>query len=189
MPETSSTTERIIAAAETRMRDAGFHGVSFRDIASDVGIKSASVHHHFPTKEDLGAAVVTAYTDRFMQALGDPEDVERAPESLATLYIDAFRASFGEDRRMCLCGILSAEATSMPPAVGVAVREFFDRNLTWVEAVLERAGETGEEGHTKALRIVALLEGAMLLAHSLDDAEVFERIVSVLDEAPFAVKP
>ena len=32
------------------MRRGGFHGFSFRDLAADVGIKSASVHYHFPIK-------------------------------------------------------------------------------------------------------------------------------------------
>src|ERR1700676_3710637 len=47
----------IMDAAEKRMRLAGFTGFSFREIAADVGIKSSSVHYHFPTKENLAAAV------------------------------------------------------------------------------------------------------------------------------------
>jgi TetR/AcrR family transcriptional repressor of nem operon len=30
------------------MRHAGYGGFSFRDLAAEIGIKSASVHHHFP---------------------------------------------------------------------------------------------------------------------------------------------
>ncbi|WP_157628311.1 helix-turn-helix domain-containing protein, partial [Ensifer sp. BR816] len=44
-------------AAEERIRRAGYSGFSFREIAADVGVKSASVHYHFPTKERLAAAV------------------------------------------------------------------------------------------------------------------------------------
>jgi TetR/AcrR family transcriptional repressor of nem operon len=47
----------IMDAAERRMQLGGFGGFSFREIAADVGIKSSSVHYHFPTKEDLAAAV------------------------------------------------------------------------------------------------------------------------------------
>src|SRR6478752_8675700 len=35
--------------AESHMRVAGYAGFSFRDLAAEIGIKSASVHHHFPT--------------------------------------------------------------------------------------------------------------------------------------------
>ena len=48
----------IMDAAERRMQRGGFGGFSFREIAADVGIKSSSVHYHFPTKEDLSAAVI-----------------------------------------------------------------------------------------------------------------------------------
>ncbi len=46
----SSIAESIMDAAELRMRGGGFNGFSFREIADDVGIKSSSVHYHFPTK-------------------------------------------------------------------------------------------------------------------------------------------
>lgn len=186
---TASTTERIIAAAERRMREGGFHGFSFREIAADVGIKSASVHHHFPTKDDLGAAVVRSYTDRFLESLGDPGDPGRSPETLKTLYIDAFRQSFGEECRMCICGLLSTESSSTPPGVTAAVRNFFERNIAWLGTVLARSapGAGPEDVRTRALRIVAMLEGAMLLAHSLGSGAAFEGIVAALDADAFTL--
>jgi TetR/AcrR family transcriptional repressor of nem operon len=189
MTDTASTTERIIAAAEQRMREGGFHGFSFREIAADVGIKSASVHHHFPTKDDLGGAVVRSYTDRFLESLGDPGDPGRSPDALKALYIDAFRQSFGEECRMCICGLLSTEASSTPPGVTAAVRDFFERNIAWIETVLARsAPEAGSDDvRIRALRIVGMLEGAMLLAHSLGDKAAFEAIVSALDADAFTL--
>ena len=43
--------------AEGHMRNAGYGGFSFRDLAAEIGIKSASVDHHFPTKATMAAAV------------------------------------------------------------------------------------------------------------------------------------
>jgi TetR/AcrR family transcriptional repressor of nem operon len=54
----------ILDAAEARIRRGGYSGFSFREIAVDVGVKSSSVHYHFPTKEMLAAAVARRYTDR-----------------------------------------------------------------------------------------------------------------------------
>ena len=48
----------IMDAAERRMQLGGFGGFSFRELAADVGVKSSSVHYHFPTKEALAAAVI-----------------------------------------------------------------------------------------------------------------------------------
>jgi AcrR family transcriptional regulator len=62
-PIMSDVNTAILNAAEARMRLGGFNGFSFRDIAADVGVKSSSVHYHFPTKETLAAAVIHRYTD------------------------------------------------------------------------------------------------------------------------------
>ena len=54
MTDTFSMRERILSAAEKRVRAVGFNAVSFRDLANDVGVKSSSVHYHLPRKQDLG---------------------------------------------------------------------------------------------------------------------------------------
>ena len=65
--------EAILDSAERRMRQGGFHACSFSEIASDVGIKSASVHYHFETKAHLGAALVARYEARVLALIGDRE--------------------------------------------------------------------------------------------------------------------
>jgi TetR/AcrR family transcriptional repressor of nem operon len=52
----NETAERLMDLAEARIRQAGYRGFSFRDLAAEIGIKSASVHHHFPTKAGMAAA-------------------------------------------------------------------------------------------------------------------------------------
>ena len=54
----------ILDVAERRIRAHGYNGFSFREIADEIGIKSASVHYHFPTKADLAAAVAKRYRER-----------------------------------------------------------------------------------------------------------------------------
>ena len=56
----SGTAERLMDLAEAHIRDRGYAGFSFRDLAAEVGIKSASVHHHFPTKAKMAAVVANA---------------------------------------------------------------------------------------------------------------------------------
>jgi len=174
----ASTGRKIIAAAERRMRECGFHGFSFRDIAADVGIKSASVHHHFPTKEDLGAAVASAYTKRLMDALGDPNDPVRMPEDLIELYVDLYRRALqkGKGRQTCLGGVIACELASLPENVARAGVEFFESSAGWLEAVLRRRSPQAEPEATRAqaLRILALLQGATLIAKTLDREDVFE---------------
>ena len=59
------TKERIMAAARLTVQDRGYSGLSFRELAKEVGIKSASIHHYFPTQGELGGALADRYTSDF----------------------------------------------------------------------------------------------------------------------------
>ncbi|MEM6465574.1 MAG: helix-turn-helix domain-containing protein, partial [Pseudomonadota bacterium] len=65
--------DAILDVTERLIRAHGYSGFSFRDVATEVGIKSASVHYHFPTKPDLAAAVARRYRERFAKALEEKE--------------------------------------------------------------------------------------------------------------------
>ena len=49
-----------MTAARAMVQARGYNSLSFRELAKEIGIKSASVHYYFPTKGDLGAALAEA---------------------------------------------------------------------------------------------------------------------------------
>ena len=71
----------ILHAARMLMMDRGFNGFSFRDVAADVGIKSASIHYHYATKAELAQATAQAYREAFKDTLTQI-DVAPAPDLL-----------------------------------------------------------------------------------------------------------
>ncbi len=173
--------ERIMDLAEARIRTKGYCAFSFREIAEAAGVKSASVHYHFPTKGDLGAAVARRYTERFLEALGDPADRVASPAVLLERCIQAFRDALARDRRLCLCGVLGAEAGALPEQVLAEARRFFERSLEWLSIALSRL--LGKDKNVKlarsgAIHILACLEGALILAKTLDDIETFDAAVA-----------
>ena len=101
-----------------------------------------------------------------MAALGDPSDADRKPPDLLKLYVDQFRQALLRDHRMCLCGVLASEMTSLPGDVVHASQAFFEQNLNWLEVVLRRQFPrmSRRKRHGEAVRILALLEGAMVVA-------------------------
>ena len=150
-------------AAERRIRDAGYGGFSFRDVAADVGVKSASVHYHFPTKDALVAAVARRYNDRIVASVASA--VEGGASALEA-WRAIFRGALDDGARMCLCGSLGATSGDLAPEVADEVRRFFDLG---VES-LARDGISRES----AMRILATLEGAILMASVHRNAAIFD---------------
>lgn len=70
--------QQIVETAFETIAQEGFEGLRTRDVASRAGINSATLHHYFPTKEDLikavGAHLEAAYRDErapVREAVGD----------------------------------------------------------------------------------------------------------------------
>jgi TetR/AcrR family transcriptional repressor of nem operon len=162
-------------AAEQRIRTAGYNGFSFRDIASDVGVKSSSIHYYFPMKEDLGVAVARRYTERFFESL---RGISGSPE---TRLSAAYGKAMEKDGQMCLCGVLGTASTSLPGQVALEAKRFFECAL---EFLLPDRKPTSRKERDWALQILALLEGAMMLSLALGGAEAFQRATRSLPPKP-----
>lgn len=170
--------DAILDIGERYLRTVGYNGFSFREVAAEVGIKSASVHYHFATKEDLAAAVARRYSERFHAALGPPAATRIA------VFVDLFRGALNIDGRMCLFCVLGAEFATLPPGVQVVVKAFFDGATEWIASALAEAEDTSAEHQfDRAQVIVATLEGAMIVARCTGDIARFDRIVSEIKRA------
>ncbi|MEM9277044.1 MAG: TetR/AcrR family transcriptional regulator [Pseudomonadota bacterium] len=171
------TTTRLLDAAEKRMRKGGYNAVSFRDLAEDTGIKSSSVHYHFPKKEDLGSALVERYSGRFFSFLEEISQKAPGPQDKFKAYTKVYRTALTEDDAVCLCGLLGAEIAGLPDMLSDRVRDFFKANIEWLEKALP--ANMGKARRNKiAGAILASHQGAMMLASSMNDVKIFDSITS-----------
>lgn len=164
----NETAERLMDLAEGHIRNAGYGGFSFRNLAAAIGIKSASVHHHFPTKATMTAAVVRRYGDRLLAAIAPLPD--ETPADAIAAYRSAFRAALDRDGLMCLCGVLGAEAGILSDDVAEAIQVFFRR---CIEDLSSRIG--GPSAIARAFHVMATLEGGMMLARAYGSIEAFDQ--------------
>lgn len=131
------------------------------------------MHHHFPTKAMMAAAVARRYGGRFLDAVA-AKPGERGDEAIS-VYRSAFRAALQRDGRMCLCGVLGAEAGGLPAAVTEEIRAFF---RLCVEDLAKRIG--GHDAQARAFHVMATLEGGMILARAYGDIAAFDQATSSL---------
>jgi TetR/AcrR family transcriptional regulator, transcriptional repressor for nem operon len=175
----SDMREAVMAAAKATVQAHGYNALSFRELAKEVGIKSASVHYHFPTKGDLGAALASRYTADGKAYLDDLLATSHDATWCMDRYIEIFRAALANGNRMCLCGILSAELDNLPAEVRTEVDKFADMNVDWIRRVLARARPDARKQVLKehATAIFAAIEGAQLVARGYQDITVYDRTI------------
>lgn len=175
----SDTGETILAAARRRAQAHGYGGLNFRDLAADVGIRSASIHYHFPTKADLGAAVARRYREDSGAALEALWDKARDSKACLREYPRVFRKALENDNRMCMCSFMAAEHDDLPEAVKVEVRAFADVHVGWLEKILAAADGGADAGavRQRARAIFAAVTGAQLMARSRADISVYDQII------------
>lgn len=176
---TIDTRETIMAVARKMVQTRGYNGLSFRELAKEVGIKSASIHYHFPTKGDLGAALARRYTEdgqAYLQNLRENSDDLNA---WIKGYTEVFRMALVNDNRMCLCGIMAAEYDDLPPEVRKEVDGFTDLNVSWLTEVLAvcEPALSLEIRNRRALAIYAAVEGAQLVSRGRGDIGVYDQTI------------
>lgn len=156
----------VLDAAQALMRERGPGGFSFRDLAAEIGISSASLHHHFPTKDDLLAAVVLRHRDAWNRRLAvlaaETEDWPRRWKLLAAKFASPSRDGH-------LLGMLAANFANLPPLCQNET-QLLHSNLTgWLARFVTEAKKRDElppeaDAESMAHALLSLLQGSLLLA-------------------------
>jgi TetR/AcrR family transcriptional repressor of nem operon len=165
----SDTVEAILDVTERRIREAGYHGFSFRTVAAEVGVKGASVHYHFSSKDALAAAVTRRYNERIAEAV----DLKvRGGTNVVQAWLEIFRSALTDGTRMCLCGALGVSLSDLSNEVVVEVKRFFDLAIDSLVS--------GGVSRKRAMQVLAILEGAILMASVRGDLATFDEATACL---------
>jgi len=178
------TKEKIMTITQTLIQSKGFNGFSFADIANEVGIRKASIYHHFPTKTALGIALIEQYSSSLNALLNNINSRSKTADESLNSYVDIYRSNLNLDL-MCLGGMLASEAQTLAPELNTHLKQFFDINHSWLTSILE-AGESNNEiklntsANAEASLFLAALQGALLVARAYDTQTSFDEAASTL---------
>ena len=173
-----SSREQILMAATKIAQAHGYGGLNFRDLAEDVGIKAASIYHHFASKADLGAAVARRYWEDSAATLDALLAGSANPIDCLRHYPDTFRKALESGNRICLCSFMAAETDDLPEMVTREVQTFADVNVAWLSKVLSAAGVvSSEDSERRARAIFAAVAGAQLIARSRSDISLYDGLI------------
>lgn len=181
----NETAQQILDVAQNLVRNRGYSSFSFADISEQVGIRKASIHYHFSSKEELTRELVKRYRMTFQQTLKQIERSNSDPQAKLRQFLSLYRQGLSQSQ-MCLCGILAAEMAVLPASVQEEVRAFFAEMQTWLQTLIETGASTGclqprLPPKDEASLLLASVQGAQLIARASEASEsTFDRIADQL---------
>lgn len=161
-----STYDRILRLTDTLIQQRGFLGFSYADLEKEIGIRKASIHHHFPGKTDLGLAYCEYKTVVFGQLDAALCDVPPGIERLRA-YLDAF-ACCAEREEMCGVYAMLSDSHQFSPELQKAVNRLVQTEMLIVKDVLDSGQKSGElrsvvPPYELAVTVCSALKGALML--------------------------
>jgi len=167
---------RVLDAAATLFQAQGYHATGMRDVIAKTGLSSGAFHHHFPTKESLGLAVIA---ERVAPAVRESwiDPIRRCAHlrrGVLGVFADIIRGL--DDRGKvsgCPLNNLAMELSLTNAPMRDELRAIF---AEWQEALEARIAQSPhakqwgrQRRRTAASFIVAAYSGAMNLAKAAQD--------------------
>ena len=179
------TRTALLDSAEHASRMRGYDGFSYADLSRDVGIRKASIHHHFPTKADLADALLQRYRQRFFESLEAIKARHSKGSSRLGDYLGAYREALSGGKMVCLCVAFSAGRDSLSDPVLAELNRFDEQSVIWLTEVFrlgkaDRSILSVTDPRSEAVACLALVEGAQLLARAAKDVSWFDAAVATL---------
>lgn len=184
MKSMASTSEKILDIAQSLIVAGGYNGFSYADISAAIGIRKASIHHHFPTKAELVAVLVDRYRGQAEAGLSSLRSQVASPDEQLQAYLSYWDTCIRDaSQPFCVCAMLAGEMQMLPDEVASRVRAHFQSLATWLAAVLSAGAEQGlfrlnRSPEEEAQMLMASVHGAMLSARAFDDPGLFIAIIS-----------
>ena len=182
----NATADRILDAGQELIQTGGFSAMSFQDIASEVGIRKPSIIHHFPTKAELGVAIIRRYRDTFAAQLQQiSEEPAKSSWDALEFYFPPYLFLASTPDKVCLCGALAGEIPVLPEVMRVEVKQFIEAHQRWLEEILREGFERGELvliDSPKSLSRVIFnsLQGSLLFRRSTGDVSQLKEIINAM---------
>jgi len=129
------TREQLIILASDLLIDNGYNAFSYKSISEKIGIKTSSIHYHFPIKTDLGVAVVQHHQQAMQQM------VERSKNANALNKLDKLFTYYGklaQTHKVCIAGALASDVATLEENLRLALTRFSEEIIAFTMSIFEQ---------------------------------------------------
>jgi TetR/AcrR family transcriptional repressor of nem operon len=184
MPRQVDTRDQILAVAQQVIQTRSFSDFSYQDVAAQLALRKASIHYHFPTKTDLGVAMVVRYQQELSQWIRQMAEQALTPLEQLKAYFQLFGEHLGGSGRICPGGIFSAEWNTLAPPLQQALQDLLHTHKSWLIDLIRIGQKTGHfcAGSPEALSLLigSTLQGALQVQRAMERPEAFAQVTQQL---------
>jgi AcrR family transcriptional regulator len=185
----------LVRAAAQLLHEQGFQRTTLADVAGHAGVPLGNVYYYFKTKEALAESVIVAHEDALRERFQSWVDAHRDPADRLRRMV---RAPLDHSDRViqfgCPYGSLCQELEKLGPdaPLAKAAARLLTVFIEWAREQFRELGHGAREARANATQLVAGIQGAMLVAHTMRSPELLAQQLRRLEKSfdvPFNPKP
>jgi TetR/AcrR family transcriptional repressor of nem operon len=177
---------KVMQVAMQLAQTRGFNAFSYRDLAHEVGIKTSSIHYHFPTKDDLGVALMQEYTAAMMTTMAEIQASQASHIEQFRAFVGVFDRTAATGDQLCLAGMFGSAVETLTPELKAEVLRFFSVVEDWLTVFLQAGRDAqafafANEPNELAAMILAALEGSLMTARLFGGSQRLQQSAAMLE--------
>jgi len=164
------TKQAIIDRARDLLHSRGFDGFSYKDISSHLGIKNAAVHYHFPSKVDLGLAMIERYIEEVTERIRWARETGVSPKEQLDAFFQQIESELCDRHwTVCALGAMCTSFDEISEPMQHATQRLGTLVHDWMTETLQTGRSSGNfrfagSPEHKALEISCAVQGARQLS-------------------------
>jgi len=182
--------DQILEVATELVQTRGYSAFSYQDLSDRLGIAKASIHHHFPSKEDLGKAVAEKYDADVRAALAEAKRKSDDPWIQLEGYLQFVLGIMKTKDRICAAGSVQSEINVVPKAMGKSMCRLVQHVVGWISEVIETGRDRNVmdfpgTADNQAAMIFSAAQGAMQYGRASGEKKAYQ----VMQQIKKTLKP
>ena len=180
---TTDVKTKLLDTAQAMVQCKGYQGFSFHQLSKAVGITTASIHYHFPTKAKLAVALLQRHVNELesvmQQILNSEQAFTDKLRSLARVYETTL-----SKKQICSCSAMAGEFDGLPKEVQEELDRMICGSIRDITKLLDQGSTSGSINSRVATKELAklwycTLQGSLNLGRASSPA-IFEGSIESL---------
>ena len=174
------TRTQILSIASDLLQRQTVNGFSLQDVADRVGIRKASLFHHYRNKDALIADVLENSLTGFRKRIDNMQ--QQSAERQLDAFLDIYQHRIGAGTRLCSVSGVTGDWDHLGEEPRRWALALLNEQYAWLRKIAELGGlaNTPEQAERWAEQVMIRVQGAMLLSRVKNSPLPLERTIAQL---------